>query len=198
MKIQIESIDELEGIFKGLIETEDGKHAEDELEVLLQVKDLFLKNAEVGGKELDLGKVTQEGVNRKKTQAKLISKIEEAETQKLCQLKELCALRKELPLLLQQEVADNYRSIIDSFAQPVAAEPPRPIAPAAVNEARAIGATVRDLSEKLPVLAAQIREKILRTEHEIKERIRKKGKQLEIEALSLLFKDELELVPEHK
>ncbi|KAI5191253.1 hypothetical protein NECID01_1365 [Nematocida sp. AWRm77] len=196
MKIQIESIEEFESIFKELVETEGGKTPEDMLDVLMQIKDVFLKNVEIEGKELNLGRIVQEGVNRKKTQAKLISKIEEAETQKISQLKELCSVRKELPLLLQKEISEGYAALVDTFksAESVSASE-ESVLP---EEPLGISATVQDLSTKLPALVSQLKERIANTEYEVKERIKTKGKQIEIEALSLLFKDELELLHDHK
>ncbi|EHY66863.1 hypothetical protein NEAUS04_0910 [Nematocida ausubeli] len=194
MKIQLESIEAFEDIFKEILGSDEtAKHTQNELNVLMHIKNLFLKNVEIGGEELDIGQVTQEKLERKKEHAKLIAEVEEAEKNKSEALNTLCNLRRELPHTLREEVSERCTEVIRQMNyKPAHATIPQK-APAPEEDVTRIKSTVNELSEKLPVVLSQIKEKISYVEKEVKERIDQKGREIETEALSILFKDELEM-----
>ncbi|OAG29738.1 hypothetical protein NEDG_00871 [Nematocida displodere] len=194
MKVQLESIEHFEGIFKELLGTgQDETYTQDELDVILHVKSLFLKNVEIAGEELDLGRITQQRLESKKTQTKLISEIETTETEALAKLKELCVLRKDLPESLKKEINKECQVSANALAQDPPARGPPPSAPEPHDGIARIAQTINELTIKLPLLAGTIKEEIRHVESEAKERTHVRGRQIEAESLSLLFKDELEL-----
>ncbi|KAI5189667.1 hypothetical protein NEMIN01_0620 [Nematocida minor] len=194
MKIQLESVEEFENIFKEILSTEENaKNTQDELDVLMHIKNLFLKNVEIGGEELNIGQVTQEKVERKKEHAKIVAMVEEAERNKMDSLKTLCKLRRELPLALKEEIESEYQTLKKQLQQASSVLPFSPPSPAPDEDISRIKHTVEELSERWPVVISQIKEQMACVEKEVKERIDQKGRDIETEALSLLFKDELEL-----
>lgn len=194
MKIQLEGIEDLEGIFREILNSgENSKNTQEELDVLMHIKNLFLKNTEIAGEEMSIGEVTQERVERKKEHAKLISQVEEAEKNKIDTLKALCDIRKTLPISLKEEVAKEYKEIVRQLQEdvPVMNQPQKTTD--LDEEITRIKETVKDLSERCPIVVSQIKEKISYVEREVKERAQKNSREIETESLSILFKDDLEL-----
>lgn len=193
MKVQLESIEDFEGIFREILNTEENpKNTQEEMDVLMHIKNLFLKNVEIGGEELNIGEVTQEKVERKKEHAKLISQVEEAERIKMDELKSLCTLRKNLPLSLKEEIEKEYAGIMKQLKEKTE---PAPIqqSQGLDEEISRIKETIKELSERCPIVISQIKEKISYVEKEVKERTEKNTREIETESLSILFKDDLEL-----
>ncbi|KAH9386478.1 uncharacterized protein NEMAJ01_1374 [Nematocida major] len=196
MKIQLESVEMFEDIFKEMLGTEENaKHSQAELDVLMHIKNLFLKNVEIGGEELDIGQVTQEKLERKKEHASLVAQVEEAEKSKTSTLKTLCTLRKELPLRLKDELTEHFEGIVKQIkqARAVVEAPEAETCDALDEEIARIQRTVSELTGKLPAVISQVKENMSYVEKEVKDRIEQKGREIEAESLSLLFKDELEL-----
>lgn len=195
MKVQLGSIGELDAIFQELLgDTTEGKHTAEELEVLQCIKKLFLRNTEIGGREMGLHDICsdQKEANNK---AALLIEVESAEQERMEKLKELCILRKQLPLQLKQELEKECENILSKISQDDSTVPDQSIEPTVepLPEILTIKNTAADISEKLPVLIEQIQRSVTTVEQEIERRADKQGREVENESLALLFKDDLEL-----
>ncbi|KAI5165502.1 hypothetical protein NEIRO03_0505 [Nematocida sp. AWRm78] len=192
MKVQLESIEEFESIFSEILGEETSKYSQNELNVLLNIKNLFLKNVEIQGEQMNIGEITQERLERKKEHAKLILEVEEAEKSKTNSLKSLCELRRELPHTLKEEIEHNYKEIMKKLSERTPSQSVD-YTPENEEEIDRIKHTVYEITEKLPSIITQIKEKMSYVEKEVKERIEQQGREIETETLSLLFKDDLEI-----
>ncbi|KAI5172014.1 hypothetical protein NEFER03_1259 [Nematocida sp. LUAm3] len=190
MKIQIESVEYVESLFKELQE-ETGIEEKDEKEVLSQIKSLFLKNVEVG-KDHQEYVLSPEEAEKQKEQIRLVSQIEEAESVRMAQIKHLCALRKTLPEQLRREVSGEHEDILKRIRDPLK-RADKSINVSSGEEAKEVSKAIKELTESFPALLTNIKKNVNYVEQELKEKKKKIGKQIEAQTLSLLFKDELEI-----
>lgn len=195
MKVQLGSIGELDAIFQELLGgPTEGMHTAEELEVLQCIKKLFLRNTEIGGREMGLHDLCtdQQDANNKAT---LLLQVESAEKERMEKLKELCTLRKQLPLQLKQELEKECEDILGKLSNEESAVSGQSIEPEVepLPEILAIRSTAADISEKLPALIEQIQRSVATVEQEIERRADKQGREVENEALALLFREDLEL-----
>jgi len=197
MKIQLGSVDEFENIFKELAGGENSTNNEEESEVIMFIKDIFLRNAEICGKELSLGEVVQERIDKKRPSPQILARIEESERQRLEKLTDLCAVRRELPVLLREELEKEYSKVTEQIGDKEEGEKRAEEQEAEKEEQLGsiskIKTTVDELTKTLSSLVLQIKENNAHVEKEVKEQLEERGKQIEARSLSLLFKDELEI-----
>lgn len=196
MRIQLESIEEFEEIFKQLLEAGPGSApGAHEGEVIAHIKDLFSRNVEVNGMELDLDSALRDRLNRKKVDVNLIGQLEELEQERTLLLKELCELRRASPEALCRELEENHREVLAQIAKRPSTPPDPPEehgAAGVLDECTSIGKAVCEIKRRIPEVIGKIEESASLIEDEIKES-RSRSKRLEAQSLALLFKDDLEI-----
>ncbi|KAI5181467.1 hypothetical protein NEOKW01_1648 [Nematocida sp. AWRm80] len=187
MKLQFNDISSFENLFKSIL---NEKYTQEELEVLLNIKELFLSNSEISGEVLEIGTLTQHRLTQRRIHSKIVQKIEEEEIQKTDELKTLATTRRELPGKLQKEISEYYAGISLDSKPPIQSTV---IDKPEDKTIKAITKTLEELKTQLPTLLTTIKNKLNHVHAEVKERTEEKGRQIESNLLSVLFKDEINI-----